>query len=68
MQLSNCSSCGKLQLSHSPSLCKDCFRQHLDRTHQVKSYLTKHPHANMMDICRHTGLSLRAVNEVVTRA
>ncbi|MEK8128092.1 hypothetical protein WMW72_09275 [Paenibacillus filicis] len=67
MQLSNCSNCGKLQLGHSLSLCKDCFKTHLERTHQVKAFLQKNPRASVMDICQHTGLSLRAVNEVVTR-
>ncbi|SDE30131.1 hypothetical protein SAMN02799630_05095 [Paenibacillus sp. UNCCL117] len=68
MQLSNCSGCGKLQLNSSPALCKDCFKQHLDRSHRVKAFLTKNPRASLMDVCHHTGLSLRVVNEVVRRA
>lgn len=68
MPLSNCGGCGKLQAGRFEALCTDCLKKHIEASHQIKYYLQKHPGATLIEVCRHTGLPLRTVNEVVNRA
>jgi predicted amidophosphoribosyltransferase len=67
MILSNCSSCGKLQLQQAEALCLDCFKQFIEDTHTVKNFLNQNPYANMMDVVHQTGFSLKKVKELVNR-
>jgi len=67
MNLSNCRGCGKLHLQSVDVLCSDCFKLHLEQTHQVKRFLQANPHASAMDLAREMGLSLKQVYELVGR-
>ncbi|SFL72908.1 hypothetical protein SAMN03159341_10933 [Paenibacillus sp. 1_12] len=67
MVLSNCSSCGKLQIQHAEILCVECLKQFIEDTHTVKNFLNQHPQANVMDLVHHTGLSYKKVKELVNR-
>jgi hypothetical protein len=67
MNLSNCSKCGKLQLKNSETLCKDCLQLHIEDTRAIKDFLLQNPRANIMDLAKQTGFSLKKVNQLVNR-
>ncbi|WP_282940884.1 hypothetical protein [Paenibacillus sp. RC67] len=67
MNLSNCRGCGKLHMQSEKVLCADCFKLHLEQSHQVKMFLQANPRASAMDLAREMGLSLKQVNELVGR-
>ncbi|MDF2960236.1 MAG: hypothetical protein K0S39_1971 [Paenibacillus sp.] len=49
------------------TMCRDCLKQHIEDTHTVKAYLQANPRANVMDLVKQTGFSLKKVNELVKR-
>ncbi|MBW5446430.1 hypothetical protein GE107_10195 [Cohnella sp. CFH 77786] len=65
MNLSNCRGCGKLQLRNAEALCPDCFQQHLADSRRVKAFLVNNPGASLIDLVRHTGISLKKAKEHV---
>jgi hypothetical protein len=67
MNISNCRSCGKLHMQTEDTMCRDCLKQHIEDTHTVKAYLQANPRANVMDLVKQTGFSLKKVNELVKR-
>lgn len=67
MTLSNCRGCGKLHMQGEKTLCTDCFKLHLEQSHQVKEFLQANPRATAVDLAREMGLSLKQINELVGR-
>ncbi|WP_281884430.1 hypothetical protein [Paenibacillus sp. YYML68] len=68
MQLMNCGGCGKLQLGRTQVLCQDCLRSHMELGRRIRDFMSSHPRATVIDICREMGVSLQVVNEYTKRA
>jgi len=65
MELSNCRGCGKLILTQSSRFCEVCNKAQMDEFQKIKEYLREHPKAMLMEIHEATGVSLKAIKELI---
>ncbi|MFC5404433.1 hypothetical protein [Cohnella soli] len=65
MELVNCNRCGKLQVQRPDTLCQDCKQLYLAEAQIVKDYIKANPGANIMDVARDTGYSIKRIKEMI---
>lgn len=65
MELSNCRSCGKLILTKSSLFCEICNKAQKNDLQKIKEYLLEHPQATLMEIHEFTGVTLKAIKELI---
>jgi len=67
MELINCGRCGKLQVLRPDTLCKECQQLYIAEALLVKEFIKMNPGATVMDLVKHTGYSLKKINEIIAR-
>ncbi|MFC0212732.1 hypothetical protein ACFFK0_09670 [Paenibacillus chartarius] len=63
VSLGNCKDCGKLHLATTSIYCKECMSKQAKLSQAIRSFLTSHPGATVMDVQREMGVPLRKVLE-----
>ncbi|MCR8635533.1 MULTISPECIES: hypothetical protein [Paenibacillus] len=67
MNVSNCRGCGKLHMQAVDTMCADCLKSHIADARAVRAFIQANPGANVMDLVKQTGFSLKKVNELINR-
>ncbi len=66
MTLINCMNCGQLIVRKSFHLCSGCLLAQQEDVKKIKTYLSTHPWASMIEVQRMTGVSLKTIRALAS--
>ncbi|TRM10699.1 hypothetical protein FH966_02640 [Lentibacillus cibarius] len=62
----SCQYCGKIDRLMN-GLCNDCYSEELNNINDIKTFLSKYPHSNAMDIALETGISIDKITRLIKK-